>query len=153
MCWYWSYSIHKFVHSTTFFTYPLCTPSQGCENCLVCFYKTFLKLNNCVGFYKKWNNFQQRISWLSHRWRTQRIAICNVNCRIQWIIESLNAHCTLWYSGGYACLSVIFHPQYEMHFNQMYLTLDIEGLLVGHLWFYQLLLNILAGFNAWMTSV
>ena len=27
------------------------------------------------------NNFWQRISWFSHRWRTQRIAISNVNCR------------------------------------------------------------------------
>ena len=52
-------------------------------------------------------NFQQRISWLSHRWRTQRNAISNVNCRIQWIIESLNAPCTLWHSEGYARLSVI----------------------------------------------
>ena len=52
-------------------------------------------------------NFQQRISWLSHRWRTQRNAISNVNCRIQWIIESLNAPCALWYSEGHACLSVI----------------------------------------------
>lgn len=53
------------------------------------------------------NNFQQRISWLSHRWRTQRNAISNVNCRIQWIIESLNASCALWYSGEHACLSVM----------------------------------------------
>ena len=51
------------------------------------------------------NNFWQRISWLSQRWRTQRNAIRNVNCRIQWIIESLNAHCALWYSGEHACLS------------------------------------------------
>ena len=51
-------------------------------------------------------NFQQRISWLSHRWRTQRNAICNVNCRIQWIIESLNAYCALWYSEEHACLSI-----------------------------------------------
>ena len=52
-------------------------------------------------------NFQQRISWLSHRWRTQRNAISNVNCRIQWIIESLNAPCAPWYSGEHACLSVM----------------------------------------------
>ena len=52
-------------------------------------------------------NFQQRISWLSHRWRTQRNAISNVNCRIQWIIESLNASCALWYSGEHVCLSVV----------------------------------------------
>ena len=52
-------------------------------------------------------NFQQWISWLSHRWRTQRNAISNVNCRIQWIIESLNASCAPWYSEEHACLSVI----------------------------------------------
>ena len=52
-------------------------------------------------------NFQQRISWLSHRWRTQRNAISNVNCRIQWIIESLNAPCAPWYSEEHACLSVM----------------------------------------------
>jgi hypothetical protein len=33
------------------------------------------------------NNFWQRISWLSQRWRTQRIAISNVNCIFR---ESLN---------------------------------------------------------------
>ena len=54
-------------------------------------------------------NFQQRISWLSHRWRTQRNAIRNVNCRIQWIIESLNAYCALWYSEEHACLSISKH--------------------------------------------
>ena len=52
------------------------------------------------------NNFWQRISWLSQRWRTQRIAISNVNCRIQWIIKSLNAHCASWYSGEHACLRI-----------------------------------------------
>ena len=40
------------------------------------------------------NNFWQRISWFSHRWRTQRNAIGNVNCRM-WIIEFLNAPCAL----------------------------------------------------------
>jgi len=30
-----------------------------------------------------------------------------VNCRIQWIIESLNAPCAPWYSEEHACLSVI----------------------------------------------
>ena len=54
-----------------------------------------------------WNyNFWQRISWLSQRWRTQRNAITSVNCRIPWIIESLNAYCTFWYPGKYACLSI-----------------------------------------------
>ncbi len=55
------------------------------------------------------NNFWQRISWLSQRWRTQRIAISNVNCRIQWIIKSLNAHCAFWYSGKHACLRIDQH--------------------------------------------
>ena len=58
---------------------------------------------NCANIY----NFQQRISWLSHRWRTQRNVISNVNCRIQWIIESLNAPCAPWYSEEHACLSVM----------------------------------------------
>ena len=53
------------------------------------------------------NNFWQRISWLPQRWRTQRNAICSVNCRIQWIIESLNAHCALWYSGEHARFRII----------------------------------------------
>ena len=34
------------------------------------------------------------ISWLLKRWRTQRNAIGNANCRTLWVIESLNAHCT-----------------------------------------------------------
>ena len=33
------------------------------------------------------------MSWLPHRWRTQRNAIRNANCRIQWIIKTLNAPC------------------------------------------------------------
>jgi len=32
-----------------------------------------------------------------------------VNCRIQWIIESLNAYCALWYSEEHACLSISKH--------------------------------------------
>jgi len=32
------------------------------------------------------------ISWFPQRWSTQRIAICSVNCRAQWIIKSLNAN-------------------------------------------------------------
>ena len=55
------------------------------------------------------NNFWQRISRLSQRWRTQRIAIRSVNCRISWIIESLNAHCAFWHSGKHACLSIIIY--------------------------------------------
>ena len=55
------------------------------------------------------NNFWQRISWLSQRWRTQRIAISSVNCRISWIIESLNAHCAFWYPGKHACLRICLY--------------------------------------------
>ncbi len=38
-------------------------------------------------------NFQQRMSRLLQRWRTQRNAIRNANCRTSWIIKILNAHC------------------------------------------------------------
>ena len=71
--------------------------SQVCLECVV------------LGLYWpiKLYNFQQWISWFSHRWRTQRNAISNVNCRIQWIIESLNAPCALGYSQEHACLSVM----------------------------------------------
>lgn len=34
------------------------------------------------------------MSRLAHRWRTLRTAIRNANCRIQWVIEILNAYCT-----------------------------------------------------------
>ena len=64
----------------------------------------------CLSLYQIIQNFQQRISWFWHRWRTQRNAISNANCRIQWVIESLNAHCALWYSEGHACSSVIIKP-------------------------------------------
>jgi len=52
------------------------------------------------------DNSQQRISWLSQRWRTQRNAIRSVNCRIPWIIKSLNAYCTRGFGQEYVCLSV-----------------------------------------------
>ena len=39
------------------------------------------------------NNFQQWMSWLPQRWRTQRNAIRNANCKTSWIIKILNAHC------------------------------------------------------------
>ncbi len=40
------------------------------------FFYPRLTSNNLI-----WNNFWQRISWLSQRWRTQRNAIRSVNCR------------------------------------------------------------------------
>ena len=33
------------------------------------------------------------MSWLPQRWRTQRNAIRNTNCKTSWIIKTLNAHC------------------------------------------------------------
>ena len=39
-------------------------------------------------------NFQQWMSWIPQRWRTQRNVIRNANCRTSWIIKILNAHCT-----------------------------------------------------------
>ena len=42
----------------------------------------------------KWTyNFQQRMSRFPQRWRTQRNAIRNANCKTSWIIKILNAHC------------------------------------------------------------
>ena len=56
------------------------------------------------------DNFWRWISWLTHRWRTQPAAISSVNCRIQWIIESLNANGALGFSQEHVCLSVGNHP-------------------------------------------
>ena len=53
--------------------------------------------------YNLCNNFQQRMSWLPQRWRTQRNAIRNANCRTSWIIKILNAHCASGICLG-ACL-------------------------------------------------
>ena len=39
-------------------------------------------------------HFQQWMSWLPQRWRTQRNAIRHANCKIQWVIKTLNAPCT-----------------------------------------------------------
>ena len=50
------------------------------------------------------DNFQRWISWLVHRWRTQRTAIRSVNCRTRRIIESLNANGAVGFSSA-ACLS------------------------------------------------
>ena len=38
-------------------------------------------------------DFQQRMSRLLQRWRTQRNAILSVICKTSWIIKILNAHC------------------------------------------------------------
>ena len=39
-------------------------------------------------------HLQRRMSWFPQRWRTQRNAIRHANCRIQWVIKTLNATCT-----------------------------------------------------------
>ena len=46
------------------------------------------------------NNPWQRISRLSRRWRTQRNAIRNANCRQSWIIKILNASCAVGQAPG-----------------------------------------------------
>ena len=98
--------------------------------CLVCFKNSKISLECSLCIYTFKYNFQQRISWLSHRWRTQRNAISNVNCRIQWIIESLNAPCAPWYSEEHACLSVMVFSILSA-FAGMILDLEvIAGILV-----------------------
>ena len=61
--------------------------------------------NNCNNVIK---HFQQRMSWLPQRWRTQRNAIRHANCTIQWVIKTLNATCTSF--GEYVCSSVCSSP-------------------------------------------
>jgi hypothetical protein len=57
-------------------------------------------------------NFQQWMSWLPYRWRTQQSAISNANCRL-WVIRILNAYGTDWLSSQYACFSVfLINAQY-----------------------------------------
>ena len=53
------------------------------------------------------NHFQQRMSWLPQRWRTQRNAIRHANCKIQWVIKTLNATCT---SSEVCLLECLFYP-------------------------------------------
>ena len=55
-------------------------------------------------------NFQRRMSWLPHRWRTQRNAIRNANCRIQWIIKTLNASCASGIFLGACLLECLLTP-------------------------------------------
>lgn len=67
--------------------------------------KRFKTLLADVTYCKTHDNLWRWISWLVHRWRTQQNAIRSVNCRIQWIIESLNANCASGYSREHVCLS------------------------------------------------
>ena len=76
----------------------------------------FYKSNLLAGLVLQWmrrqnimkKHFQQRMSWLPYRWRTQRNAIRNANCKNQWVIKTLNAACTSL--GEYACWSVCLSP-------------------------------------------
>ena len=77
----------------------------------VCVYTLYYRHLNVIPFSpqyvynseKKTYNFQRRMSRLPQRWRTQRNAIRNANCKTSWIIKILNAHCA---SGTFpvACL-------------------------------------------------
>ena len=102
----------------------------------LCFYiYTYSMLQNVILIgliaFKNLYNFQQRISWLSHRWRTQRNAISNVNCRIQWIIESLNAPCAPWYPSRGACL---FECREILNLVKFFLTSLDSGGFAGESW-------------------
>ena len=85
-----------------------------------------------VGFYKNKkltkNNFWRWISWLVHRWRTQRTAIRNVNCRFLWIIESLNANCG-HIPYDHACLCVS-----NVHFKKFFFYFKLYGAIHMVLW-------------------
>ena len=61
-------------------------------------------------------DFQQRMSWLPQRWRTQRNAIRNAICIFSWIIKSLNAHCTACNYRQYAYLSVCKPPYSQQNY-------------------------------------
>ncbi len=58
-------------------------------------------------------HFQQRMSWLPQRWRTQRNAIRLANCKIKWVIKTLNASCTSFWE--YVCWSVCSSPPKHHH--------------------------------------
>jgi len=57
------------------------------------------------------------MSWLLQRWRTQQTAILNVNCRILWIIETLNAPCAL----GVFPRARLFEYQYNIYPSHFFL--------------------------------
>ena len=73
-------------------------------------------------------HFQQRMSWLPYRWRTQRNAIRNANCKIQWVIKTLNAACTSL--GEYVCWSVCLSPPHP----NLSLISVVLGVVVGFNW-------------------
>ena len=72
---------------------------SSCMFVCVCWFIRLVKMLFCILY-----NFQRRMSRLPQRWRTQRNAIRNANCKTSWIIKTLNAHCA---SGicPVACLS------------------------------------------------
>ena len=122
-CWF----SREHVHALSSLYLHLCTYCRPSRSMLL--HLPQCMLIECCAF--NIYNFQQRISWLSHRWRTQRNAISNVNCRIQWIIESLNAPCAPWYSEEHACLSVINIYIYQTSLCWVVWMWGFAGLLKG----------------------
>ena len=69
-------------------------------------------------------DFQQRMSWLPQRWRTQRNAIRNANCISSWIIKSLNAHCTSGICPGVCLFECPQTPLNQFNFWLSRIALD-----------------------------
>ena len=64
-------------------------------------------------FLNKNNNFKQRISWFSYRWRPKRISIFNANC---WFRESSNCwtHIALLHKRSifvWVCVEITWRPR------------------------------------------
>ena len=82
-CEFYHFCVHIFMYSITFLFKYVCN-----------WYKLNKKKLTIFSKNKNHKHFQQRMSWLLYRWRTQRNVIRNANCRIQWVIKTLNATCT-----------------------------------------------------------
>ena len=63
--------------------------------------------------------FQRWISWFPQRWRTPRNAIRNANCRIKWVIKSLNANCCSDYFSGSIPGSDSVNHHNQLHVGRM----------------------------------
>ena len=104
-----------------------CCESGQIKNCLVL---TVVSMKPKIHY-----NFQRWMSRFPQRWRTQRNAIRNANCKTSWIIKILNAHCAfgifpvaclsecLWISLSvgvvlwrYVWLDVVWHWQWTISF-------------------------------------
>ena len=73
------------------------------------------------------------MSWLPHRWRTQRNAIRNANCRIQWIIKTLNASCASGIFLGACLLECLLTPPHpeSCFFNETVCFVVVSGRQLG----------------------